>query len=161
MNKIIFTVMIATFGLGGVCYAANGRLSDDNAIREAAYRYMFQHNASSLRQNAAVYFLAIRGEGNKLGDPSQELMGRFAGNKPPVKKWSESQLSPEMGVVDKASGERGLIFETGQIKWLSRTQAEITGGYYEGNMSASKSTFTVVKQSGKWVVVKEKREGIS
>lgn len=161
MIKTIFAMLLSLLSLGAASYAANIRLSDDNAIREAAYRYMFQHNASSLRQKAAVYFLAVRIDGNKLGDPSKELMDRFAGNKPPVKKWSDSQLSPELGVVDKASGERGLIFETGTIKMLSRTQAEVTGGYYEGNMSSSRSTFTVVKQSGKWVVVREKRERIS
>ena len=82
-------------------------------------------------------------------------MKRFAGNKPPVKMVSECHAPADKGVVDKKSGERGLIFNTGAIKWISDTEAEMEGGYYEGVLSSSGSTYYLKKVDGKWKVIKD------
>ena len=63
---------------------ARQRQEDD--IREAVFRWQFDHNVSGQQKTAKVYFLSV---GEKYGDPSDEFIKRFANNKPPVRKRSE------------------------------------------------------------------------
>jgi len=81
-------------------------------------------------------------------------MKRFAENKPPVKMASECNTSADKGVVDKMTGERGIIFETGAIEWISDTDAEISGSYYANGLAASGNTYYLKKVNGKWKVIK-------
>jgi len=67
---------------------------------------------------------------------------------------SECIASSDKDVVGRKNGRSGLIFTTGDIKWVPPTQAEISGGYYEGNMSASGNTYYRDKIDGKWRVIK-------
>jgi len=100
--------------------SANVRSGDEDDIREAVFRFQFDHNASGLQQNAKVYFLSL-GKGDK--DPSDEFMERFRGQKPPVKKVSQGTVSVT-GVKDKETREQGLIFRVTSIKWISHTEID-------------------------------------
>ena len=122
--------------------------SDADDIREAVFRHMFQKNASSLRQSAAVYCLSIAG-----GDPGDAFMSRFGKHQPPVKKASECVVSEAHGVLDKATSARGLIFRVVKIEQTGDAKATVEGGYYEGNMSASGNIYTLEKMNGVWRVV--------
>jgi hypothetical protein len=129
-------------------------------IREATFRYQFDHNRSALKQNANSDYLAIA-VANKKTDPDDAFMKRFAGNKPPVKRHSECEVSPKKGIVDKKTGERGLIFLSGAIKWVSDSEVEVSGGYHEGNLSASGNIYHLKKVDGKWKVTKDVIQWIS
>jgi hypothetical protein len=133
------------------------RLQVEDDIREAVFRYQFQHNASGQQKQAGVYCLSV---GEKT-DPSDELIKRFAENKPPVHKISECTVGPFDGVVDQRTHTRGLVFRVGAITWISETEVEATGGYYEGGLSSSGNTYTVRKRLGKWTVTKDKMNWIS
>ena len=168
---------IATLLLGFVCAtslavaddAAKAKAEDD--IREATFRHQFLHNASGVQQKAKVYFLAVgRNEDWDDGsdgfmaldgaDPSDEFLKRFADHKPVVKKKSQGVV--HLGEFkDKKTGEKGLVFGLGTIKWVSDTEVEITGGYYEAGLSASGNTYFLKKEKGKWTVTKEVRHWIS
>src|SRR6476661_8788247 len=108
--------------LAFVCSACVGkwakRPAEELDIREATYRYQFGKNASGQQQSAKNYYLSVD-IGDKREDPDDAVIKRFADNTPPVKKVSECHASANTGVVDKKTGERGLIFYTGAIKRVS------------------------------------------
>jgi len=138
------------------------RKVDESEIREAAFRYQFNNNASGLKDRAAAYYLSIADPHGKETDPSADFVRRVAGNKPPVKRVSECGMSGDWPVVvDKVTGERGLVFWTGTIKWVSDGQVEIPGGYREARSSSSGNTYHLRRVDGKWKVVKDVLRWIS
>lgn len=121
-------------------------ISDAEAldIAEATFRYQFQKNASGAQQKAEAYFLSLFAK-----DPSPEFLKRFAQHKPPVQKGSEFKVG------------NGLAFRVITIKRVSETKVEVSGGYYEGNLSSSGNSYFVEKKDGKWVVTGERMHWIS
>ena len=143
------------------CHGAS-RSAELDDIREATFRYQFVKNASGQQQSAQVYFLSVIAPGKKVAeDPSDEFMKRFAGQKPRVAKHSESKSSMDEGVRDRKTGERGLSFHVGEVRWKSDTAVEVDGGYYEAGLSASGNTYFLRKKKGKWVVERDVMHWIS
>ncbi len=134
-------------------------------IREAVFRYQFLHNASGQQQNAGAYFIGLYVTGEPTlpvhyVDPSDNLLARFAGNTPPVKKASESTYSVQ-GVFDIHTGARGLLFRIESVTEIDPDQVEVTGGYFEAGLSASGNVYTVTRTNGRWTVVKDRLSWIS
>ena len=156
--KIIahFFLLFAFTSLGLAADKARDSQMDD--IREAVFRYQFDHNASGQQKTAKVYFIGV---GEKATDPSDDLIKRFAEHKPPVRKASTSHYVQGKGILDKKTGEQGLAFSVRSIKWISDNEVEVYGGYYEAELSSSGNTYTVKKESGKWRVTKDKMDWIS
>jgi hypothetical protein len=127
-------------------------LSETDAIREAAFRYMFF--------GECAYYLAII-MGDKEVDPDDAFLKRFADRKPPLKKVSECTASKHEGVRDKETGEHGLIFRLGEPRWMSDTEVEIDGGYYEYGLAASGNTYYLKKENGRWEVYNDKQHWIA
>lgn len=147
--------------LASLCAAApSERTHEELDIREATFRYQFGENASGQQRTAKAFYLAIV-VGGKETDPDDNFLKRFADAKPKVKKVSECSASAERGVVDRRTGEIGLIFRTGPIRWVSDTEAEISGGYYEAGLSASGNTYHLKKVGGRWKVTKDVMHWIS
>ncbi len=136
------------------------RSDAENDIREAVFRYQFQHNHSGLQQQADVYCLSF-GRPGAYRDPPDGFMKRFRDHIPPVKKVSQCEVSPHQGVTDKATGEKGLIFWITTIRWVSDDEVEVEGGYYEAGTSASGNLYRVVRQHGRWIVKQDKLLWIS
>jgi len=157
--RAFLTILLALFSTACVAAPVN-KAAEELDIREATFRYQFGKNASGQQQAAKNFYLAVPG-GGKGTDPDDAFMKRFAGNKPTVKRLSECDSSDDKGVVDKKTGERGLIFTTGAIKWVSDTEVEISGGYYEAGLSASGNTYFLKKVDGKWKVIKDVMHWIS
>jgi hypothetical protein len=155
MRSLLVMVVVGA-GLPAFVGAAD-RSAERDDVREAAFRHMFQHNASGLKDKAGVYCLAF---GTRL-DPGPAFLARFAGSKPPVKGVSECESSMTGGVADRVTRERGLIFHVDQIRWKSDTEAEIDGGYYEAGLSSSGNTYYLKKRDGRWTVVKDVMHWIS
>jgi len=130
---------------------ARAKAEDD--ITETTFRYQFLHNASGLQRKARVYFLSIGENGN---DPSDEFMKRFADHEPAVRKRSQSK-----GGMVGVAPEFGLIFRVEKIKWISDTEVEVEGGYYEAGASSSVNTYYLKKERAKWVVTKDVMHAIS
>ena len=121
-------------------------------------RHQFGNNASAFQENRKVYFLEVNGE-----DPSDPFMKRFAGHAPIVKKVSEALTSAgeTTGVVDKVTGQHGLIFNQGAIQWIEDDVVEVSGGYFEAGLSASGNIYSFTKENDKWSVTKNKVDWIS
>jgi hypothetical protein len=151
----LFLILACTsFGFA----ADKTRENQEDDIREAVFRYQFDHNASAQQKTAKVFFLGVEG---KAGDPSDAFMKRFADHKPPVRKASASHFVKGKGILDKTTGEQGLAFSVTSIKWISDTEVQAKGGYYEAEESSSGNTYTLKKENGKWKVTKNKMNWIS
>jgi hypothetical protein len=169
--KIIWLFCYLVFS-HGIAFAADStespisnRRQQEDDIRETIFRYQFAENGV---QAAEVYFLSVP-TGKEKGDifnasrnPSDEFVERFANLKPPVKKASASRFGGPSGwVVDKQSGKRGVLFNTGSIQWISETEVEVEGSFYAGMLYARGYTYTVKKAEGKWKVTKSKQTWLS
>ncbi len=88
-------------------------------------------------------------------------MKRFVENKPSVRKLSDCMKSFEKGVVDKITGERGVILGTGAVRWTSDTDAEIYVTEYTGNLGGSGETYYLKRIKGEWKVVRAEMQWIS
>ena len=90
--------------------SSSPRAKAENDIKEKVFRYQFEHNNSSQQKNAKVFFLCVDGK-----DPSPLLLERFADHKPLVKPVSFSKSFASEDVIDKETGERGIIFRMSTI----------------------------------------------
>lgn len=160
---VVFLMAIALAG----CMSRSQRILEETDIREATYRYQFDHNESCSQHDAHCFCLSMS-VSNDVANPTDAddsddaFIRRFATNQPPVKRVSECEVSWPKGVTDKKTGDGpGLIFVTGRIRWISNTEVDIGGGYYEASESASGNTYRLKKIEGKWKVVKDTMGWIS
>ncbi|HEY1172592.1 MAG TPA: hypothetical protein VGH19_14575 [Verrucomicrobiae bacterium] len=131
------------------------RQQETNDILETLFRYQIATNQVT---EAKVYFLSVslnaKGQDifDSARDPSIDFMKRFADLKTPVQKASASTFSQAGWVVEKRNDQRGVIFNSEKIKWISPTEVEVTGSFYAGMLYARGYTFTVKKEKDKWSV---------
>ncbi len=116
----------------------------DLDISELVFRYQFENNASGAQGKAAMYCLELFGQ-----NPTPDFMERFDGHLPPVEVDSKFKL-----------GE-GLVFRIEKITRVNEAKIEVEGGYYEGGLSSSGCTYTVVKTNGEWQVTSHRLNWIS
>ena len=83
------------------------RQSQTDDIREAVFRWQFDHNAFGMQKKAQAYFLEV---GEKGGDQADDFLKRFTDHKPPVRKVSACTASADKGVLDKKDGREGPDF---------------------------------------------------
>ncbi len=133
--------------------------ADDDDLREAVFRHLFDHNASGMKKAARVFCLQVE---NKR-DPSAELLRRFDDHEPRVKQVSLCAVKKDSnggGVLDD-TGARGLIFRVDSIRRTGPDTAQIEGGYFETGLSASGNLYELVKEGSSWVVKKDTLKWIS
>ena len=159
MDRRLFMLAALVLVLVGCGTGSNEAIRDDGRprseqevdIQEAVYRYQFEHNASSATAMGEVDVYFLRGPDG--ADPSPDLLERFSGHVPLVAPASERASSDE--VTHEESGGQGIELRIDEIRWLDDGRAEVDGGYWEGNLSASGSTYEVEKVDGGWTVVQE------
>jgi hypothetical protein len=151
-------ILIFLISLAGGFAADNPRQAQTDDIREAVFRYPFEHRGYQQTREPSAYYLAVAEKeendgknngllprGNKQHDPSDDFMSRFNDHKLPVHKNSAFQ---------KPTREKpGVRLRITEIKWISDTEVEVKGGH-DDFWSASWTTFTVKKEDGKWKVTK-------
>ena len=130
---------------------------DEAALREAVFRHMFGKNASGQQENAGVFCLAFE----KDADPPAAFLARFRDLKIPVRPSSGCTRSASKGVVDRATGARGLAFRIDSVLLKGADHAEVEGGYYEAGLSASGNLYTLARKDGRWGVTKDQMRWIS
>jgi hypothetical protein len=122
----------------------------EDDIREAVFRYIFQHSATQQHPYAKAFYIAV--EQDK--DPSEQFLKRFVGHQPPVRKRSQSTYSKDgMGVVvDKDTGEGGIQYSVGALKWVSPEEARLEGSYHVGPLFAGGCEYKVILEQKRWMV---------
>jgi hypothetical protein len=113
-------------------------------IAEAVFRYQFQHNASTLQQNAERYCLSLTDERN----PDAAFLQRFEAVRPAV-------VAAE--TCAKRSS-RDLFFRVQKLDWQSDGEVWVRGGYSEGTVSTITETYLVRRKDGRWTVDGSRRE---
>jgi hypothetical protein len=128
------------------CQAQKADVADD--IREAVLRHMFGHEAQQQKPYTKVLFISVEKK-----DPDDKFIARFKGHIPPVKKGSDSVITGDMGgVMDKETGEGGMLYSVGEIKWINENEVDIDGSYYVANLFAGGCRYRVVPDGDKWIV---------
>jgi len=159
MSLSIVSVLLSCVIVPSTLATDVDRGAEEESIREAVFRYQFEHNASGQKQQAHAYCLSIR-LSDKNTDPSDEFIKRFSGHKPPVRKASECHWA-KGEVVENRTGRPALIFAMSNITWVLETEVTVGGGYEEANLSSSGNTYTLKKQAGKWTVTGDRMNWIS
>jgi hypothetical protein len=115
------------------------------ADKEAADRYNFR-----------IFFVAIN-----RGDPTDDFINRFGNIPRTIKKSSDAKVVGISPVIDKATRERGIIFDVNGIQWRERSHVKVEGGYHCDGLCGAGYTFDVRFEKGKWVVRKARMNWIS
>lgn len=132
--------------------APQERAKTEELIREATFRYQFGHIPEEQRQRGKVYFLTVGGKGD---DPTESLMQRFSDHKPPVKKFTLGEFTATVTILDNVTREQGILFRVKKVKWVSDTEVEVEGGWYESPKSASDNTYTLKLGKDGWTVTSD------
>jgi len=151
------------------------RIAEEESIREAVIRkqmedWITQGDDSEVKAkdeteksiakvlNFRVFFVSINNQ-----DPSDTLVKGLQDIHRIVKKVSASEISKTQRtpVVDRVTGQRGIIFAADKIRWLRDDAVRVEGGYYCDGLCAAGIVFEVGREGGKWVVKSKKLQWIS
>ncbi len=177
-SMIALAALLFVFASVATCQQsmpASQRSADEQDIREVVIRKQMEDwikssdkneavakddddKAVAKRLNVKIFFVSVDGE-----DPSDELLARFKDVPRIVKKVSGSEIGKvqRMPVVDKSSGERGIIFLANKVHWRSKDSAEVEGGYHCDGLCGAGFRFRVKREHGKWIVISSKMEWVS
>jgi len=129
-----------------LCQAQKSEAESD--IQEAVLRYLFEHEAQQQKPYTKVLFIL-----SEKKDPDDRFIARFKGHTPPVKKGSESIIAGDIGGVrDKKTGEFGMLYRVGAIKWINESEVVVDGSYYVAYLFAAGCSYRVVHDGDKWIV---------
>ena len=151
MIRVLSALLLFVCG-SGVVHASDRKAEVDD-IREATFRYQIQEASDPA---AKVYFLGIDDyASDKVTDPDDAFMKRFMNQKLRVLKASQSASAKVSSrVIDKATGDPGLLLTLSLIKWTSDETVEVEGGVYASGDGGGSGIYYLKKENGKWVVTK-------
>jgi hypothetical protein len=124
------------------------RPAQEENIREAAFRYLFRHNASGLQQDARVFCLSVHDR-----DPKDAFLARFHDVKARILPRSACSFEGLDVVHDRERRDEGLLFDVvAEVYWSSDDEAFVDGSYYEAPLSAGGYTWRLRRHGLKWIV---------
>ena len=145
-----YLLMLVLF-LASVPTSANSQEQNaelENDIREIVLRYMFEHEAQQQKAYSKVLFISVEKK-----DPDDKFIARFKDHIPPVKKGSESVITGDIGgVSDKKTGEGGMLYSLGEIKWINENEVDVFGSYYVASLFGGGCRYRVVRDGDKWIL---------
>jgi hypothetical protein len=122
-------------------------------IEIAAFKYLFNNNASGINHQASYYYISITDSANKT---LATVILSLKSNKPGVKDIEEyKSLTP-----DKQKEIKFLSFQIGTIKFADN-KVYVHCGYYEGSLSSSGNILTLIKKRRRWKVINDEMLWIS
>ena len=117
------------------------RSIEQDRVAEALFRHLVQEH-----QGLRVYFLSRDG-----ADPSDDFMQRFQGERPVIKKRSLSVRGKYRSILDKESGANAGIVSVGSVKWISDSEVEVGGGFYDGEIIECR--YRMARTNIGWIVI--------
>ncbi len=151
----------------------------EDAIAEAVVRYQLRDFRGQ------IAFLIYKRPGEESTDPSDTFLARFAGQRPLVKKESDSTMvvpreepqrrsllqrllgkepppppprsfyERQPQIVDRATSQGGTKFRIGAIRRLADDRADVEGGWYGGGQAAWDGIYHLRHEDGRWLVYDE------
>lgn len=128
------------------------RVCEEQKIREAV---LLEHLA--LRDTNRVVFVAFRNPSGGRLDPSDAVVSRIRAAGIPARKASESTTDEHTIVIDRSSGQRGVIYYAGVVRWFSNSKVEVVTGSTCASLGGGFSVFIMKKEDGRWIRTKTKR----
>ena len=146
--------------VGLCCLIRLGFWHVENDIREAAYRYGFEH-LGYCPEKCKIRFLSIAYGCSSFEHPSLPawttpfLLNRFKESNPPVKSPFYCKRDFPNPPTDKQTRKQGVELFTGTIWWVSPDTVKIEVGYYAGPLAGSGNVYTLKRKHGRWIVIKD------
>lgn len=149
MKAILVSVLMAAFVAAPALQKNAGepsRADQEDNLREAVFHYQFK----SFELLVAYHFISVNGK-----NPSAAMLQRFHGEQPPVLPVSEAEkLKKPMKLIQNRNDyKQGVLFNQGQIKWISDTKADVDGSFECGDIcDEAAGVYHASRQDNKWVV---------
>jgi uncharacterized protein (TIGR02996 family) len=126
------------------------RASAEDDVREAVFRHQLGG------PSRGICFLQVE----DAKDPSSYLLDRLSDAKCRLKPLSAAQKGGMDGVVDRETGERGIL-RVDAIRWGDENRCEVEGGYWADGLAADGNVYQVELKDGIWAIVGERMLWIS
>jgi hypothetical protein len=123
-----------------------GRARREAAICEAVFRYQLQQPLVDHPQ-IPRYYLALQGH-----DPDASLLHRLRELTPWVQPLSQCRVTARDGVIDRATGARGVIVQVVRLTWVHAAAVDVVGGYYLTHRHAVGLCYGVAHHGPHWAV---------
>jgi hypothetical protein len=91
--------------------------------------------------------LALRGR-----DPDEAFLRRLGAVRPGIQPFSHCRVTAWDGVLDRATGARGVIVQVVRLAWVHATAVDVVGGYYITHQHAASFRYRVVADGRRWTV---------
>ena len=116
------------------------------AVCETVCRYQLQQPLVDAPQPPR-YYVALHGR-----DPDDALLRRLGVVMPQVQPVSHCRVTARDGVVDRATGARGVIVQVARLTWVHATAVEVVGGYFITHRHAAGFRYRVLEEGHHWAV---------
>lgn len=152
LDRILFLFLAGFMGLLVAC-------APQSSAIEALYRHQIRSDAGG-QQDVALICLGTGSNSQQLADPSDSVLARFRGHRPPVKgvsacRWTDTHWT------DRATGGRAIVHYIAEISCRSPLHCTARGGYLQGNLSASGNRYVLERKKDGWQVTSDRMEWIS
>jgi hypothetical protein len=138
--------------------------AEEDNVREVAFKTLI-YEAAATQEGYKVYFLSWGTSWTNAAhvefDPSDEFIGRFAGRTPPVKKVSQSRQGERGEVLDKSTGQRGVIFTVTDLKWVSDKEVDATCSVHKAGLNGYTYKYKLSREKNQWKVANKELVSIS
>lgn len=121
------------------------------AIEIEAFKEMFRHNTSVLKDSATFYYISVE---DTLSANLKAIQASFKAQKPGVR------LKKEYDALDEEykSKIKFLSFHIGMVKLDAKRRATVHAGYFANDKDKSSDTIKLKKKFGKWKIVTHRME---
>jgi hypothetical protein len=116
------------------------------AVCEAVFRYQLQQLLVDAPQ-PLHYYIAQQGR-----DPDDALLGRLRALVSAVQPLSQCRVTARAGVIDRATGARGVILQVARLAWVHAAAVDVVGGYYLTHRHAAGLRYRVEQDGSDWAV---------
>jgi hypothetical protein len=116
------------------------------AVCEAVFRYQLQQPFGD-QPRPSGYYLALLGH-----DPDNALLRRLSALTPVIHPLSHCRVTARNGVLDRATGARGVIIQVARLAWVHAAAADVVGGYYITHRHAAAFRYGVEPEGPCWAV---------
>jgi hypothetical protein len=84
--------------------------------------------------------------------PDEALLARLRDLTPAIHPLSRCRVTARDGVLDRATGTRGVIVQVARLAWVHTAAVDVVGGYYMTHRHAAAFRYGVEPEGQGWAV---------
>jgi len=157
MKLRLVPILISLLFVGGCAtrHTLEFRSSEEINIRETALLHEL-----AFRDTNRVVFVSFSDSQGHPFDPLSDFLQRLHAAGIPAREGSQSSMDSRGGVADKVTGESGVVYSAGIIRWISDSRVEVRRACHAGNLAGGATHFIMKKKGDKWQETKTTRQVI-